>query len=94
MIKYLFYLNIFLENNENSAKRAFCECDLEFVNAVDGQPISNTNFDTSKCIPTIGKIKDACCYNGEGLYTFYNGRTSMCCNGYPVPKWTEGLVLC
>ena len=47
--KSLIFFEIFSADEGESASRAFCECDLQFVDTVSGLPCYNTNFNTTLC---------------------------------------------
>jgi len=78
------------ENNNHctdaagTTDRAFCECDLEFVETVMGLETPNSNFDTSQCIPITTRNKGECCKSSLGLYKWYNPLRSCCTDGIVV----------
>jgi len=75
---------IYLDDNIGAAGRAFCECDLAFVNAVDGLPTLNKNFDTTRCIPYTGPGNGKCCQGANGYYSWFNSMYYQCCSGAVV----------
>ena len=75
---------IFLDDNLGSAKRAFCQCDLAFVNAVDGKSTPNKNYDTTKCVPNNSGGDGKCCKSPTGLYILFNSQKYQCCSGSVV----------
>ena len=83
----MFHQN-FLDDNIGAARRAFCECDLAFVNAVDGKSTPYKNFDTTKCIPYTNGSKHTdtgkCCEDANGYFSWYNSMYYQCCSGAVV----------
>jgi len=76
---------MFLEDNIGTAERAFCECDLEFVNGIDGLSRTNKDYDTTQCVPHSGGGHGSCCEAPTGLYSRYNDEYFQCCSGNVVP---------
>ena len=79
-------------NNECSdgvgtARRAFCECDLQFANALNNKKnqwdSGNKNLDSSDCTPGTGG-SPLCCQASNGLFNRYNSDNMECCDGNVV----------
>ena len=80
------YLPLFLEDGRRTGARAFCECDLQFVNSVRALIPTFTDYDTSLCVlQSPGDATPACCLQkSKGLYTWFNKKRFECCDGNVV----------
>jgi len=72
-------------NQIGTAGRSFCECDVQFVSKVNGQPLLNQNYDTTKC-SSFGDgngngSNGKCCQSSSGLFRWYNAYKLDCCAG-------------
>ena len=74
-----FYFEIFSEDGRKTAARAFCECDLQFVQSVRGLIPTFTDYDTSLCVlQSPGNATPACCASPRtGLFTWFVDNHSL-----------------
>ena len=69
------------DDSVGTGSRAFCECDVQFVQTVDGLQPQNQNFNPSGCAAFTGQATGACCVSGFGRFTWFNTQNSVCCSG-------------
>lgn len=73
-----------------TAQKAFCECDLQFVNTVGKVNRKYKQYNNSKCkLVIVNRVGNAeCCEAKNGLFHYYNDAMSECCNGEIIPFGT------